>query len=307
MPFRLIPSLAPDERRRFDGLQKVFVVSAGRTGTQFFGVQLGRLLPGCFSVHEPDRVDPTDLKDFLPKLNAQGPWRLVFGKALGLNGTRNLSLQRIEGRLSGPQAVDRLLAERSWVLSRCLETYAESNPQLFGLVPELIGLPRSRVAVFVRDPRTWVPSWMGKRWFGPQDWMERVGLLGMRRLNPAITGQSDPGWTGRGLLEKLCWTWWDMNQRFVDALAAAGDRAGWFRFEDVFIQRDPEQLTRLVALLAPEADHQPLIARLSELLDERFNARAAIGPRLFESWSKDEQTVLMSRCGPLARQLGYAL
>ena len=297
--------MTDDERRRFDRLNKVFVVSAGRTGTNFLGLQLGKILPGAFSVHEPDRVDPGEWRDLLGKLARQGFGRLIVGKALGIYGSRNLSLMRVSGAISAKAMFERFLAERRWVLRHADEASLESNPQLFGLGEDLAGLPGAKVAFFVRDPRTWVPSWMGKRWFGPTDWMEKIGRLGFKRLNPSIAGEPDVPWGEYGPLEKLCWTWRCMNRMFLRASRQGRANVALFRYEDVFEHRHEETIREFVGFVSHRGCVEEQAARLVDLMRERINPRKDKGPRLYETWSRGEKRALEELCGGLARELGY--
>ncbi len=296
----------PEERQRFTDLDKVFIVSGGRTGTTFLGVQLARALPGAFSVHEPDRLSPDDLPDVFRKLRQQGPVQLLAGKLLGVSGTRNLSLHRLDGTLDGATAIDRLIAERRWALPLAERVYIEANYQLFGLIPDLVGLPRTRVAVLLRNPRSWVESWLGKRWFSKSDLMANVNVLGFKRLSPRTLGEPMDDWKSWGRLEKLCWTWANMNQRFADCAEATPEHVRLFLFEDIFERRDPEALRELLEFTAPGIDLDAIVARTTQLLEERINAsRAKSHP--FAEWPDEEQDVLLQMCGPLARRLGYAL
>ncbi len=302
----LFGRLLPREGDRFAGLDKTWILSAGRTGTRFFGEKLGPLLPGLLSVHEPDRVDPGLWKETLFKLRQQGPRRLVLGKALGLFGTRNLSLSRIRGRLSRDVALDRLLLERRWVLEGNPRAYLESNPQLFGLGPDLLDLPRSWVVVLVRDPRSWLPSWMGKRWFAPNDWVERLGVLGLQRLNPTMLGQ-ESDWARWTPLQKLAWTWNDMNARLLRLFKDRPKDCRLYRFEDLFEDRDKKTLDEFLDFVSwGRADEQTREA-LGRAFGEKINVREAEGPRLYENWSAEEKNFLKSVCGKLAEELGYRL
>jgi hypothetical protein len=40
----------------FEKINKVFIISSGRTGTEFFGENIKKLSPNFLSIHEPDRI-----------------------------------------------------------------------------------------------------------------------------------------------------------------------------------------------------------------------------------------------------------
>ena len=219
-------------------------------------------------------------------------------------GTRNLSLGRIAGRFGQDTVLDRLLLERRWVLDANPRAYLESNPQLFGLGQDLLDLPRSRVVVLVRDPRTWLPSWMGKRWFGNKDWMDRFNILGFKRLNPAMLGQQ-ANWDRWTPLQKLAWTWNDMNSRFLRLHKDRPADCRLIRFEDLFEQGDQKILDEFLDFVSwGRADEQARQA-LKRSLGQKVNVRQAVGPRLYESWSAEEKNWLKTACGELAEELGY--
>ena len=76
----------------------VFIVSGGRTGTQFLGDRLSLAIENSYSVHEPD-ILPISVKRVGGRLRTFGLWNMVFGKALGLSGIRVLGQRAITGTI----------------------------------------------------------------------------------------------------------------------------------------------------------------------------------------------------------------
>ncbi len=234
---------------RFETIPKTFIVSAGRTGTQFFADTLGPLVPGCLGVHEPDKIDLHTLGPgpLLRRLARQGVWRPLVLKSLGLSGARNHSLNRLAGRIGRDEAVARLVADRKWLPSGA-KLYVESNAQLFGLVDDLARMENARVLVVVRDAGEWIRSWRGKRWYSERDWLARIDVLGLRRLSPRNAGVAEPAWDRWNRASKLAWVWCFMNESFVQAAAEDPRTVRLVRFEDVFLRRDAD-------VIGPMLDH----------------------------------------------------
>ena len=65
----------------FENKYFVFLISAGRTGTKFFGDLLGEMVDGAFSVHEPDVLMDFKLKS-LQQLRHFGLYNLSYLKWL---------------------------------------------------------------------------------------------------------------------------------------------------------------------------------------------------------------------------------
>lgn len=272
MPDDAIRSPAPElEASPFRAAKKTFIVSAGRTGTHFLGSRLSRLRAGVFSVHEPDKVEFQNRRwrEFFSAARAQNPLRLSVGKVLGVNGTRNLSLKRLQRRWSRERCLQRLIRERDWVPSCRL--YIESNYQLFGLPEDLLFLPDTRVVFIVRQPQMWAGSWLKKKWYGDRDLLYRLNLLGLKRLTPANAGIQLPEWEDFSREEKLIWVWGFLNQSFYTTAQSHPGRAGWFRFEDVFTGANAAERRRFLEFCFHGPIEDEELRRFDELLLQRTN------------------------------------
>ena len=194
----------------------VFVVSTGRTGTQF----LARTIAGwgARSHHEP------------------GPWWL-----------RHLSNAHASGRVSTERAAsflhqvrDEALAdERPWFEASCLD---------HGLVaPLLEAFPDATVVHVVRHPVGYVRSaqdWGAYRFGG-----RPLNVLPYRRLAPPQFRPLDPvarvRWAGQDQFARLAWAWTAMN-RSMRTQGEGSDRFRTVRFEDLTdLESGPVELRRL--------------------------------------------------------------
>ncbi|MCI3949443.1 MAG: hypothetical protein K0R11_1377, partial [Acidimicrobiales bacterium] len=163
----------------------LFVVSTGRTGTQFLADLFGRL--GARASHEP------------------GPRWL-----------RLVSNAHVAGRLSSERAA-RLVGRvrRAEVEQAGAAPWVESSCLVYGLVdPLLASFPEAAVVQVVRDPRTYVRSAMG--WGAYRVGGRPLNVVPFRRLAPtqfrprSVRRRLD--WAGEGQFERLCWAWAAMNR-----------------------------------------------------------------------------------------------
>ena len=255
----------------------LFVVSTGRTGTQFLADLFGRL--GARASHEPG-----------PK------WLRLASNA------------HVAGRLSSERA-SRLVARvrRDEVERPDAPPWVESSCLVYGLVdPILTTFPDAHVVQVVRDPRTYVRSAIG--WGAYRAGGRALNVVPFRRLAPT---QFRPRsvrrrleWAGQGQFERLCWAWAAMN-RSMREQGADSERFSVVRYEDLF---DPERsgptLRSLCSLVGFEADD----ATLSRLAERRINAgRKTPEVPEWSKWSAAERALLLRECAGEATHYGYDL
>jgi hypothetical protein len=292
--------------------RKVFIVSNGRTGTRFFAETLGRILPDCFSIHEPDNLIITSrntIKNMMPQLRRMGLMNLVFLKALGITGARNISLKRLQGKKSREAAISRFLKDRKWAKEINQELYIESNQQLFGLSEDLAFLPNSKVIYIVRHPLTWVKSWMNKRqsWFGKKDLMNRINFLGFKRLTPKNAGDRVLGWNKFTQLEKLTWLWNFTNKIYTGVADKNYSNVCLVRFEDIFIERKIEKIKGLFDFIVPSRESMGPEEEFLRLLNIHINSSYSEFQDNTEWWEPGREDIFLikERCSDLMEKLDY--
>jgi len=220
---------------RDPGVRKTFIVSGGRTATMLFGKRFGESFGDVFSVHEPDVVDITrnGFRSSISGVARQGVFRMGVLKSLGLAGSRNLSLKRLRGSIDHDRALDWFIKDRRHLAHINRPIYLEANYQLFGVVEDIISLPNSRAILIIRDPRTWIESWLKKRWYSRSDLLTQLDFLGFRRITPRNVGISEPTWNHFDRVEKLAWVWGFLARSFAEQVSAFPDKVSVFRFEDI--------------------------------------------------------------------------
>jgi hypothetical protein len=248
----------------------LFVVSTGRTGTQF----LARTVEawGARSHHEP------------------GPWWL-----------RHLSNAHASGAVSQARAV-RLLhrvrdparaADEPWFEASCLH---------HGLVgPLLAAFPEATVVQVVRHPVGYVRSaqdWGAYRFGG-----RPLNLLPYRRLAPPQFDRWNAAervrWVGQDQFGRLAWAWAAMN-RAMRTQGEGSDRFRVARFEDLTdAARGPAELGRLAGDLGLSVAPDVLAAAVQK----RVNASQ---PKAGD-WTPAQWATLVELTADEAAHYGYEL
>jgi len=249
-------------------VQTAWIVSSGRTGTQFLAHYLAGNFDDVVAVHEPK-----------PRISA----RLVSNAwAAG----------------AAPRALPRALLRRkaARIASLTSRLYVESNPFLWGVV-DLIDevFAGAKIIHVVRDPREQVRSSLNhgtaaglkgaaNRWL--PFWYPNVGSL-------AAVGRA-PDW-----LERAAGLWALVNERLRRVGTGCRDYH-LLRYEDLF----DEEYSGLRAL----GEHLGLGApRVDAPVDPgvRLNAGARDALPAWESWNDAQCGALHRICGPLMREYGY--
>lgn len=289
----------------FDDIHKVFIVSAGRTGTNFLGDFMQDVIPSSLTVHEPDTI--VWRKDELAqKINRQGFINIFLLRALGIRGSKALSLKSCSGQISEEDALHWIRRDRQWV--RNVRYYIEANTHLFGVVESLLKLPNSKLLFMVRDPRSWVRSGMNKSgWFDKKDFQERINKGGLKRLTPANVGVEFPNWDKASAFERLCWTWQFQNQLFMNHLKHHDEeQVHWLSFEDLFVHHDISAFKSMYRFITGETDGAMHANKFyNTLRQNKVNQTITMRFPSWNSWEPQHVQVLNERCGNLMRELGY--
>jgi hypothetical protein len=286
---------------RNPAVRKTFIVSGGRTATMLFGNRLNESFGDVFSVHEPDVVELTrhGVAASATQLARQGLLRMGLLKALGRAGTRNLSLARLTGRLDHDQVIEWFLKDRRHLGEIGSPYYVEANAQLFGITEDLLRLPNANVVLVIRDPRTWIESWLKKKWYSDRDLLTRLDVLGFKRITPGNVGAEMSAWEGYSRVEKLAWVWGFLAASFARLEAAHPDVACVVRFEDV-LGADPaiDKQRMLVGRIFGEDEVETRLETFQRMILQKDNAT----PRhpvdvVFPTWFTDEFSGLLQQYG----------
>lgn len=282
----------------------VFIVSGGRTGTQFFGDRISMAIEDSFSVHDPDILS-IYIKRVAGRISTFGLYNMTLGKALGRTGVRSIGQRFISGRIDRETALDRLEALRlKFYASIDRPLVVESNSQWLYVCDELMSIwPQARIIVIVRDPRTWIRSWLNKgiRWriYDP------VRLLPPGRLTPAKIGDRAwaEEWKSFGIVGRLAWEWRFVYRR-LQKHVENNPNARLFRFEDLFHSEDETSMRELVKFAAthPEREYS---YELPEEFREKVQNASQGAAQDWREWRPEQARLVDSLCGTLMAKFDY--
>jgi hypothetical protein len=262
----------PAFSNKFDRV--TIILSTGRTATMALAQFLDRSCPGVRAVHEPPP-----------------------SRHLRIASNRFLS-----GRLDGHFLVEKYVNSRRPLFAAIREPfYVESNNFLHGLATlfdEIFDAPR--VVHVVRDPRTFVVSWVNHGVLnGFKGMVSRYHpdwLLKPEHLQSAPAKR----WHRMLPIERLAWYWNAINLQICRAADTLGGRYMMVRYEDL-CSDSGDTLDKIVRFSGTVASRGPL----DSFRDNRVNAgrRGRCAP--FEKWEQTDQDVLYHHCRGLMMQFGY--
>jgi len=282
----------------------VFVTSGGRTGTQFFGDRLCEVIEGSFSEHDPD-VLSVFVERVGSRIRTFGFQHMVVGKLLATSGIRAAGHGWMTGRISKANTEVRLRKARtSYHAGIGARLVIESNSQWW-MVCDLVHnvWPRAKIVAIVRDPRSWIRSWLNKgiryRWYDPA-WYLPPG-----RLTPKKVGDSNwsRSWPDFRPFERLAWEW-SLIYGKLALCAQKNDLVEIFRFEDLFQRDDLSSIRRLVSFAAAHDSRQYNFAIPNDFTDKAQNASSGNAADWID-WSSAQARFVEQVCGKLMRQFGY--
>lgn len=246
-------------KQNWTGINTVFIVSTGRTGTKFFA-RFFAGIKGIHAVHEPR---PNLLKYALAY--AQGK-RSFDDASKFLEWSRRAAAKDTR--------------------RRACSTYIESNNRLFSLLKPLRTVfPDARIVHIVRDGRDYVKSGMARRWYTKRDYKKREHA----HMFPGDPYLSE--WDTMTRFEKICWRWQKKDgfiTRDFDDIDGPKLRV---TFEDIF--NDPErkglyEITRFLGIEDSITSKQ-----VEQIGDRQINANTAFEERI-DSWSDWDDRLRMS-------------
>jgi len=283
----------------------VFIASGGRTGTSFLGHELCRVIDDCWSEHEPDILHATcnltrkQVADF-------GLWHMVVGRLLGRTGVRVLGQRLLTGQIDPATVRRRIRQSRRRYHERISETLViESHAQWWYLAAELQSIfPGAKLIGVVRDPRSWVRSWLNHG--GRYDRSDRVRWLPPGRLTPARLGQTELArlWKDWGAFERLAWEWRVIYGHLARATEGAKN-ARMFRFEDLFAG-DGAAMADLVLFAASHGQRRYSVRSLEGFTARVHNSSHGSAVQ-WEAWTPEQARFVQHLCGPLMERWGYGM
>ena len=255
--------------------QPIFIVSTGRTGTEFLSHFFREA--GFNSLHEP------------------GPFYL-----------RHISHAHATNNLSSNTAKRIIRRTRQHLYQGGNERYIESSCLIYGLVrPLLEEFPNSQVIQLVRDPRTYIRSainWGAYRFMG-----RPLNLLPFRRLAlPQYHPRSLPDriqWIFWSQFDRLAWAWAAMN-RSMREQGQGNPRFHTIRFEDLFDNETRYSgLQRLCEIAGTDIDRDFILEKARQPLNKAPIKRTTS----WQHWPPEKLARLSKLCNEEATHYGYEL
>jgi len=215
---------------------------------------------------------------------------------------RFLSNLHLAGKVSGRTLVDIYAASRRRLFKRTDQPiYVESNNFLHGyldVMDEMFDAPR--IVHIVRDPRTFVRSWINFGVF--------AGLKGFVVKNvpywlckPELLEDNPPKrWNQMLPVERIAWYWSRLNGQLDRGRELFGDRYIRLRFEDVFAP-DGQTLAELIDWL----DLPPRPGLVEQSRSRRVNASKEGGFPKYPDWPAEWKRILHDYCGKQMAEYGY--
>lgn len=286
----------------------VFIVSAGRTGTRYFGETLSSIIEDTFSVHEPDMFAPRrGLFDSWRKIQTFGFYQLFFGKILQKTGIRNLSQNYLSGKCSIEQIKESLITQRRKYYEDIDEQLIiESYSGWYGCIPAIRKLYANyRIIILPREPKSWITSVMNRGpLFGRWDW---VTFLGLNRLNPSLIDDKEykDKWKRFNQFQKVCWTYKTQYEIMIKEVQG-DENCLVIKFEDLFDSKDRYQnLQTLLEFATVFDDGKFSFSIPNNVLDNKIHENKTFDFPSPECWNDDLISQFRPICGRIAANLGY--
>lgn len=286
----------------------VFIASAGRTGTKFFGNILSDIVKDSFSVHEPDvfsgfnKTTWKAVKDF-------GLYHMIIGRFLKQTGIRNVTQNYLAGKLSDEDLVRFIRDHREAYYNHIEKPYIiESYSQWYGIIPGIAQtFPHYKIAGIIRDPRTWVQSIINYGILYHEN--RRLFKYGHTTLTPFMTGDPDyiKRWPNMSSFQRSCWFWTVVTQN-LKKYEIQDPHTKIFYFENLFQSPDrSEHMNRLLEFIT-NFEHRSFSYKfdLSTLNSIRNSSQEKTMPH-WQEWPPELCRQLHDICGPLMQGCGYGM
>ncbi len=310
-PADILRPMSAEPGRPWNEKHAVFIVSAGRTGTQFLAKALPQMIDDCAAFHEPDTLwldRPFEYftKVYWAQVRRHGLYHMTFGQTHAT--ATHLATARYKGRIDDAQATawfDRL---RGRFVGKVPESiFVESNGLLWGVIDLILErMPNSKVVMVVRDPRAWIRSAVLAshfRAFKPPDY----DFLGFspRPYHRSPADHTPAAWRTMSLPDKYAWLYGMLNSSLLATLAN-NDRAVILRYEDLFEGGEQRPtFERLLNFSSSFGDgfSRPTTLR-HDLVDRPMDSTREGDDGDAAAWTPDEE-LLQRHCGEIMERFGY--
>lgn len=289
----------------------VFVISAGRTGTKFFGDKMAQMIPDSFSVHEPDSITSFDRKT-IKQVRQFGLYHLTLGKVLGKTGIRNISQNYLAGKIKHDELLHVIAQHKKKCYSSIEnEIITESNYGWYGAIPGIQNLfANYKIIYVVRSPKSWLNSNLSWRvMYGKRDWINNSWAFPAKRLDPRMINDTryEKEWGNFSNFQKLCWTWKTINEIILNDVEN-DPNAITVKFEDLFVSNEKYETLRGILNFATNFKGKkfPFVIPEKILEAKVHQSTSPISPEK-NKWSDEMKDDLLTICGDLMQKLEYKI
>lgn len=200
----------------------IFIVSTGRTATNFFAHFFNENFENVMSVHEPN-----------PDLFSIGMQK--YRSPSSIFGTKSLIKAARYGQYKD-------------LKSKGKNIYIESNPNLAIIIPEIVELfPSSKFLFVTRDLPSYLLSAYSKSPDGSNEMFFYSENDKRKRLQPCDIGDTkyEKLWKGMSREEKIAWYWATCNSIIYDNLSAIDHLH--IKYEDIFFgEKKVKELKKVI-------------------------------------------------------------
>lgn len=227
-------------------IQFSFILSTGRTGTNFFEQFFNQNFKNVLSIHEPK----PDFNRFAIEY-----YRLGFSK-------NDLKTNMLFHRRR----------EIDHTLNQGLKNYIESNPFLSYLSPFIKEVfPNPKIVHIVRHPDTYIfsainkdPDNSGRFFMTDQDHKNRLNVSDFKEK------YQDLDWSKMNQFQRVCWHWSFINNHVYQSFKNDPNYL-ILRFEDLFIEKKIETINILIEFLDLKNDAASSLDQIISSLGEKRN------------------------------------
>jgi Sulfotransferase family len=266
----------------FDSLAVRFIVSTGRTGTQFFESFFNNNFPDVLCLHEtqPDGFD--------------------------------IAIRKIRGKALPNETVNDLRISRVPILSslrrRNAKIFIESNPFFSLLIPELRkAFPKALFVWIVRDPKTYVVSAYNKSPVSDG----KMFLYGETDHRQRITAMDFPDdrwhkeWPLFDRFQRICWYWNRCNAILEEDLSHQPDFL-MVKFEDLFTPGSGYNGIFKMIEFFQITGREPIDNdTLNVMMKRAINSSERILLQDADTWTNEQKLHFDTLTYPMKRKLGY--
>lgn len=284
----------------------VFIISAGRTGTKYFGTLLDCIIENSFSVHEPDIFSGLN-KKFVNQVKYFGFYNMVIGRALRRSGIRNLSENYLANKISFNKLKNKIIKHRCYYYNSIYnDLIIESYYGWYGCMSAIREIfPNYKIIVITRDPRNWITSNMNwNKWYGNKDLLEKYKF---GRLNPKLIGDNEyiNQWDKFTQFEKLCWAYKTIYTTILRNIHN-DENCMLVKFEDLFNNKDKHnQLEQLIKYIVKFQNKCYNYNIPNDILEKKIHKNIYNKFPQYENWDLYKKERYWKICEDIQYKLGY--